>query len=183
VKASPLILSLCAALVALAGCKTPCESVCSEFNDCSIAARDHKVDCRTYCEREEQFEEKAEETGADACATQFDEHISCWESNIDGICNAENTACEASATAWTDCVAKFCGEPKELTEPQQCQMCLDTACCKKSGDFQEQCAACPMDADPVTCTKMSCGLTFVNDNDPACVPQEEGPPLPALTGF
>ena len=133
-KASALILSLCAALVGLSGCSSPCESVCASFNDCSITERDHDVDCATYCEREQQFEETAARTGADTCKTQFDAHIACWESNIGNICNAENKACEESATEWIACVAKFCADP-------------------------------------------------VNTDDQACVPQDEGPAEPALTGF
>lgn len=118
----------------LSGCSSPCEGVCSDFNDCSVAERDHKVDCATFCDRVDQFEERAAETGADTCEAQFDAHISCWEDNIDGICNAENTACEASATAWVDCMAKFCA-------------------------------------------------VEANAEDQACVPQDEGPALPALAGF
>jgi len=134
VKASPLILSLCAALFVLSGCSSPCESVCSSFNDCSLTERDHKVDCATFCDREQQFEETAAEKGADTCKKEFDAHIACWESNIGEICDAENTKCEASATAWVDCMAKFCA----------------------------------VDA---------------NATDQACVVQDEGPALPALSGF
>jgi hypothetical protein len=134
VKASPLIFSLCAALFGLSGCSTPCESVCSEFNGCTLVERDHQVDCGTFCEREQQFEETAAEVGADTCKAEFDAHIACWEGNIENICDAENTTCEASATAWTDCMAKFCA-------------------------------------------------VEANADDQACVPQDEGPALPALTGF
>jgi hypothetical protein len=134
VKASSLILSLCAGLFALSGCSSPCESVCSSYNDCDIKDRANEVDCATYCEREQQFEETAEEAGADTCKAEFDAHISCWESNIDNICDAEDTKCAESATKWTACVAKFCAAPG-------------------------------------------------NEDDQACVPQDEGPPLPALKGF
>jgi hypothetical protein len=108
VKASALILSLCAALVVLSGCSTPCGSVCASYNSCTIEQRDHKVDCATFCGREQQLEESAAKTGADTCKKEFDAHISCWQTNIRDICDAENTKCEASATAWTDCVDKFC---------------------------------------------------------------------------
>jgi hypothetical protein len=108
VKASTLILSLCAALSVLSGCSSPCESVCSSFNSCTITERSNKVDCTTFCEREQQFEETAAERGADTCKKEFDAHISCWETNIGDICNDESKKCEASATAWTDCMAKFC---------------------------------------------------------------------------
>jgi hypothetical protein len=121
-------------MVALAGCSSPCESVCSSFNDCSLTERDHDVDCATYCDREQQFEEKAAEVGADTCKKEFDAHISCWEANIGDICNAEKEACEASAAAWVDCVARFCA--------------VET-----------------------------------NATDQACVPQDEGPAEPAMTGF
>ncbi|UQA59815.1 hypothetical protein [Polyangium aurulentum] len=107
-KASSLIVSLCAALFALSGCSSPCESVCSSFNDCSLAERDHDVDCATFCAREQQFEETAAAKGADTCEKEFDAYISCWESNIGDICNAESTKCDASVTAWVDCMAKFC---------------------------------------------------------------------------
>jgi hypothetical protein len=147
---------LCAALFALSGCSSPCEDVCSSFNACALTERDHQVDCGTFCDREQQFEESAaeaaskpiDETGktkeeinaekearaAGTCKTQFDAHIACWEANEADICNAESTVCEASATAWTDCVAKFC-------------------------------------------------KVEANAEDQACVPQEEGPALPAMTGF
>lgn len=131
-KASLLVLLLCAA--ALSGCSSPCESVCSSYNDCTVAERDHKVDCSTFCDREEQFEESAAKVGADTCEAEFDAHLSCWESHIDDICDAENTQCEASATAWVDCMAKFCA-------------------------------------------------VEANAENPACVPQDEGPALPALSGF
>jgi hypothetical protein len=134
VKASALILSLCAALFGLSGCSSPCESVCASFNDCDIKQRANDVDCATYCDREQQFEETAEEAGADTCQAEFDAHIACWESNIDNICDAEDTKCAPSATAWTACVAKFCA-------------------------------------------------VAGNEDDQACVPQDEGPALPALTGF
>jgi len=134
VKAASLILSMCAVLFALSGCSSPCEGVCSSFNKCDLMQRDHDVDCATYCDRVDQFEEKAAETGADTCEALFDAHISCWETNEAAICNAESTVCAESATAWVDCVAKFCA-------------------------------------------------VEANANDQACVVQEEGPALPALTGF
>jgi hypothetical protein len=134
VKASPLILSLCAALFALSGCSSPCESVCSSFNDCEITQRANDVDCATFCSRVEQFEETAAATGADTCEKEFDAYISCWETNIGDICNAESKKCDAPLTAWTDCMAKFCAVEKNAT-------------------------------------------------DQACVPQDEGPALPALVGF
>jgi hypothetical protein len=134
VKASSLILWLCVVFVGLVGCSTPCEDVCSTFNECTLAERGHKVDCSTYCEREQLFEEKAASVNADTCKTQFDAYISCWDTNSADICNAENTSCDASLTAWTDCVAKFCA-------------------------------------------------VEANATDPACVPQDEGPALPALGGF
>lgn len=133
-KASPLILSLCAALFVLSGCSTPCESVCSSYNSCTVAQRDHKVDCATFCGREQQFEETAARARVDTCKKAFDAHLACWETNLGDICNAESTKCEASATAWTDCVAKFCA-------------------------------------------------VEANASDQACVPQDEGPALPALRGF
>jgi len=116
VKASPLILSLCAALLALSGCSTPCESVCSSFNSCTVKERDHKVDCATFCSREQQLEQSAAKAGADTCKKEFDAHIACWQNNIGDICNAESTKCEMSATAWTDCVAKFCAVPANATD-------------------------------------------------------------------
>jgi len=133
-KTSPLILSLCADLVVLSGCSTPCESVCSSYNSCAVTQRDHKVDCATFCDREQQLERSAAKTGADTCKKEFDAHISCWETNIGDICDAKSTKCEASATAWTDCVAKFCA-------------------------------------------------VEANANDQACVPQDDGGALPALSGF
>ena len=114
-KASPLILSLCAAV--LSGCSTPCEGVCSSFNSCTVAERDHKVDCATFCGREQQFEQTAEKAGADTCKKEFDAHITCWQNNIANICDAENTKCEMSAQAWVDCVAKFCAVPANFTNP------------------------------------------------------------------
>jgi hypothetical protein len=134
VNALRLILSLCAVLVAVSGCSTPCESVCSSFNECTVAERDHKVDCATFCDRVDQFQASAEKAGADACKNEFDAHTACWESNIDNICNADDTKCAASGTAWTDCMAKFCA-------------------------------------------------VEANAKDQACVPQDEGPALPALAGF
>jgi hypothetical protein len=134
VKASSLILSLCAALVLLSGCSTPCEGVCSSYNSCSLTQRDHKVDCATFCDREQQFEKTAATVKADTCKKEFDAHISCWQTNIGNICDAKSTKCEMSATAWTDCMAKFCA--------------VET-----------------------------------NADDQACVTQEEGPALPALSGF
>jgi len=116
VKASRLILSLCAALLALSGCSTPCESVCSSFNDCTVKQRDHKVDCATFCSREQQFEATAQKTGADTCKKQFDAHIECWQKNIGDICDAENMKCAASATAWSDCMAKFCAVEANATD-------------------------------------------------------------------
>lgn len=133
-KASSLMFLMGAALFALSGCSTPCESVCADFNDCEISERDHDVDCPTYCDREQQFEDTASKAGADTCKTQFDAYISCWESNVANICDAENTQCDATLTAWTDCVATFCA-------------------------------------------------IEANANDQACVPQDEGPALPALGGF
>jgi len=116
VNASRLISSLSAALfLAISGCSSPCESVCSSFNDCELKQRDHDVDCPTYCGRVEQFQEEATKQSADTCQTQFDAYISCWETNLSDICNAENTACDASLKAWTDCVAKFCAVPANTT--------------------------------------------------------------------
>ncbi len=115
-KASPLILSLCAALFALSGCSSPCEGVCSSFNECALTERDHQVDCATFCDREQQFEEAAAEVGADTCKAQFDEHIACWEANEAKICDAKDPVCDASATAWTDCMAKFCAVEANATD-------------------------------------------------------------------
>jgi hypothetical protein len=125
---------VCVALIGLVGCSTPCESVCASFNDCPIDKRNHDVDCPTYCDREQQFEETAAKTGADTCKTQFDAYISCWDSNIGDICNAESTKCDESEKAWVACVGKFCA----------------------------------VDA---------------NATDPACVPQDMPPALPAMAGF
>lgn len=133
-RASSLILWWCALLIVLSGCSTPCEDVCSSFNDCTVQQRDHKVDCATYCGREQQFEESAENAGMDDCSAQFDAHMACWEANIGAICDAASAVCQASADAWLECVAKFCAAEE-------------------------------------------------NANDQACVPQDEGPALPALTGF
>jgi hypothetical protein len=117
VKASHSIFALCAALFALAGCSTPCESVCSTFNDCAIDQRSYEFDCGTYCGRVEQFQASAEAAGADTCKTQFDAYISCWETNIADICNAENTQCDASAAAWVECMAKFCAVEANAKDP------------------------------------------------------------------
>jgi hypothetical protein len=159
VKASPLLLSLCAALSALCGCSTPCERVCSEYNACTVDQRAGDVDCTTFCDREQQFEESAAKAGADTCKTQFDAHISCWETNIENICKAEDTKCEPSATAWTDCMAKFCSQSH--TEASD--------------------AGAPMDAGA------DAGPTEVEvyeqAKDHACVAQDMGPPVPALSGF
>jgi hypothetical protein len=111
VKASSLILSVCAVLVGLSGCSTPCEGVCASYNSCTIKQRVYEIDCATYCDREQQFEKTAAKARANTCKKEFDAHISCWQTNIKNICDAENTKCEASATAWTDCVAKFCNDP------------------------------------------------------------------------
>jgi hypothetical protein len=135
VNASRLILSLSAALLfAVSGCSTPCETVCSTFNDCPLNKRDHDVDCTTFCGREQQFEETAAKAGVDTCKKQFDAYISCWETNSADICDAKNTKCDATLTAWTDCMATFCA-------------------------------------------------VAANATDQACVPQDEGPALPALEGF
>ena len=123
---------MCAAV--LSGCSTPCESVCSNYNTCTIEQRDHKIDCGTFCGREQQFEETAAKTGADACKKEFDAHISCWQTNIGEVCNAESMKCEESATAWTDCMAKFCavshtekdsdGMDKTVYDHEQDQACV-----------------------------------------------------------
>lgn len=114
---SRLILSLSAALsLFVVGCSSPCESVCSSFNECALDQRDHDVDCPTYCGRVEQFQEKAASSSADTCQTEFDAYISCWETNIADICNAENTKCDESLAAWTGCVAKFCAIEANATD-------------------------------------------------------------------
>lgn len=107
-KARALILSLCPALFFLSGCSTPCESVCASYDSCDITQRDHKVDCGTFCGREQQLEQTAAKSGADTCKKEFDAHITCWEQNIGDICDAKNMKCAATATAWTTCMAKFC---------------------------------------------------------------------------
>ena len=118
--ASSLILSLCAALFFLSGCSnTPCERVCAQYNACTVDQRADDVDCATFCEREQQFEQSLSKAGADTCKKEFDAHISCWETNIGDICNAENKKCEASATAWTECMAKFC-DVKANANDQAC---------------------------------------------------------------
>jgi hypothetical protein len=140
VKASPLTLSLCAALFALSGCSTPCESVCSSFNSCTVEQRDHKVDCATFCAREQQFEESAAKTDADTCKTEFDAHIACWETNIGAICDAESTKCEASATAWIDCMKKFCAVKANAND----QACVPQDECPELPDVpQDECPALP----------------------------------------
>lgn len=115
--ASRLILSLSTALsLFVIGCSSPCESVCASFNECELDERDHDVDCATYCGRVEQFQEKAASSGADTCQTEFDAYVSCWETNIADICDAENTKCDASLTAWTGCVDKFCAIEANATD-------------------------------------------------------------------
>ena len=108
VKAKILMISLCAISLFASGCSSPCESACASFNDCELSQRDHDVDCSSFCAREEQFEEDASASGGDSCATQFDAYISCWDSNVDKICDKESTSCDESLTAWTDCMGKFC---------------------------------------------------------------------------
>jgi len=56
----------------------------------------------------EQFEATAAKVGADTCAKEFDAYIACWEKNLANICSAASTTCDAPATAWIDCMAKFC---------------------------------------------------------------------------
>ena len=116
-KVSRLIFALSTALFSAAsGCSTPCESVCSSLNDCALDKRAYDMDCANFCGRVEQFQEKATDTGADTCQTQFDAYTSCWETNIADVCDAENTACESSRTAWTDCMAKFCAIEANATD-------------------------------------------------------------------
>ena len=116
-KASCLILSLFATLVpVLSGCSSPCESTCATFNECPLDKRDHDVDCPTFCSREEQFEEAAASQSLDTCNKEFTSYISCWETNSAEICDAANTKCDASLTAWTECMKKFCAVEKNFTD-------------------------------------------------------------------
>lgn len=131
-KASSLILSVCAALSVLSGCSTPCESVCASYNSCTIAQRDSKVDCATFCDREQQFEQTAAKTRADTCKKEFDAHISCWQTNIGDICDAKNTKCEESSAAWTDCMKKFCAVPENVDD-QACVLDKDAGAPALSG--------------------------------------------------
>lgn len=116
-KTKALIVSLCAVLFGVAGCSSPCESACSSFNECELSKRDHDVDCSTFCAREQQFEEDAAAAGGDTCKTQFDAYISCWDSNVDKICDAEAKTCDESLTAWIDCMGKFCAVEANVKNP------------------------------------------------------------------
>jgi len=117
VKAS-FLMTACAFLFLLGGCGgTKCEAVCASFNTCTVAERDHKVDCFNFCNNVESFQTRASQAGADNCATQFHAHLDCWQSNVAYICKADSDVCTATGTAWTDCLAKWCGVASNVSDP------------------------------------------------------------------
>ncbi len=112
-----LILTLASGLLLLSGCSTRCEAVCAEANTCTLAQREHRVDCYNFCFNVSQFEQRAKAAGADACATEFDAHLTCWQTNKAQLCTPKSEVCLQSSTAWTDCLAKFCADEANIKDP------------------------------------------------------------------
>ncbi len=96
-------------LAALSGCSvTKCESVCLQFNSCTVSQRDHRVDCPEFCADIIALESTIQKKGMNNCHSKFETHLDCWRKSSKQICNAEYQGCEASATEWTDCLSAYC---------------------------------------------------------------------------
>lgn len=105
-------------VLAVSGCgQSKCEQVCTQFNACDLTQRDHDVDCVSFCADEQGFEQRAKAQGAADCHEEFDAYLSCFQNDQDAYCNPDNTACEDSLTAWAECMAPYCEDANNHTDP------------------------------------------------------------------
>jgi hypothetical protein len=96
-----------------------------KYNECSVDKRAFDHDCPEYCADFESLNERSVKAGKESCATQWNNHLSCWEKHSKHICDKENTDCAATAKAWTDCMTPYCAAifAAEKTDPN----CLITS--------------------------------------------------------
>lgn len=82
------------------GCKSDCESVCSDEKDC--AGADKSTDCSKECDDADKAADKF------GCKSQLDDLWSC-ASGVDDICNAASASkCSSQTTAMLACEQKYC---------------------------------------------------------------------------
>ncbi|HSU42391.1 MAG TPA: hypothetical protein VLJ38_22570 [Polyangiaceae bacterium] len=82
------------------GCKSDCESVCSDEKDC--AGADSSVDCSKSCKT---AEDAADQLG---CKSQFEDEFSCL-SDVDDVCKADPTkTCVNEQKAMDNCILAYC---------------------------------------------------------------------------
>jgi hypothetical protein len=122
-----LSMGLAAVMSLMTGCSSSdCESVCEEANACDLTERPTNVDCISYCEDVEAFNERAVAAGGQSCQAQFDAHIACWQTNEAQMCNTEFDGCAESGEAWTDCMAEHCVAVSEAGDGATDPNCFDT---------------------------------------------------------
>lgn len=97
---SLLALGLLSLAVFAGGCGgADCTSLCEDANACEGATEN--TDCAGTCA------DALEVADGTSCRSQYDSYVSCAAGRPD-ICDATDTACNADATSYVNCVVKFC---------------------------------------------------------------------------
>jgi len=101
--------ALFGAFFLMSGCATQCESVCAQYDNCSIETqRSTRVDCPNFCGIVDAFNQRVAAAGITGCDQKWTAHLTCWQQNISKICDSTDTVCDASATDWQTCVTAYC---------------------------------------------------------------------------
>jgi hypothetical protein len=106
-----VLTTLLMAVVPMIGCSPTgkCESVCAQWNACTIDQRAVDFECSFLCNDVEAQQDRAAKEGQPDCKAEYEAHLDCWQSNSKQICNKEFTDCRATGTAWTTCMRTYCG--------------------------------------------------------------------------
>jgi hypothetical protein len=117
-----IVLLMASAVAIAVGCSrrgsSACYEVCERANQCVLKDRSVDIECDYYCPAVEDMQDRMAQAGFDTCETQFNDHMSCWQTNLGQICNtAEFTECTAGAgtpgAAWTACMQTYCNDAFE----------------------------------------------------------------------
>lgn len=109
--------ALLGALFLVSGCATQCESVSNAYNQCKLDQRVVQVDAANFCGMVDALNQRA----GGNCGQLWTAHLQCWQQHISSICDRSFTDCDASATAWDDCVTTYCDNlPADKYDPE-CQ--------------------------------------------------------------
>lgn len=107
-----------AGVLLITGCGgTQCESICTQYNACTVAERSINVDCVDFCSSVDALNARAAAESV-SCAQLWTAHLNCWQQNVSNICDSSFADCDDEAAAWgggidtngnpTGCIDAYC---------------------------------------------------------------------------